>query len=208
MPARITNNAIPPYNNADVRLKLSKTVANDLIKKSFKTLNSIIIVININMSSKIRSRILSLITVPKDAGMAILSVFFNMAQRVTSPIRGKSRLAKYPTITAIKALKVLTLYPIGFSNRVQRYPRSKWLINEKAIEIYTNVKLADFRFSNRIMRSISLNTYHKIPSAMISVMEYLIIDFNSFKGLVRVVGSFRQEILKPGYKILPPRESL
>lgn len=77
--------------------------------KLLSVLNSIIIVEKINNSKSARSIIRSLITVPKEAGMAILSVFFKIAHLVISPIRGNSRLAKYPTITAIKALKELTL---------------------------------------------------------------------------------------------------
>ena len=68
-----------------------------------------IIVENINKTRSMRSRILSLITVPKEAGIATLSVFFRMAHLVISPILGKSRFAKYPTITAIKALNGFTL---------------------------------------------------------------------------------------------------
>ena len=101
--------------------------------------------INSNKSSK--SSIRSLITVPKDAGIAILSVFFNIAHLVISPILGKRRLAKYPTITAMNARKELTLKFKGFSNNVHRYPLRKWLMRDSAIEIYTKVKFAFLTFS-------------------------------------------------------------
>jgi hypothetical protein len=66
------------------------------------------IVVIIRRISKNRSRILSEITFPSEAGIGILSVFFRMAHRVISPILGTSRFAKYPTITARNALKEFT----------------------------------------------------------------------------------------------------
>ena len=63
----------------------------------------------INNNNNNKSIIRSLITVPRDAGMAILSVFFKIAHLVISPMRGNKRLAKYPTITALKARKEFTL---------------------------------------------------------------------------------------------------
>jgi len=98
----------------------------------------------------------SMITVPKSLSAGIFSVRDNTPQRVISPIRGKAKLARYPTIIELKVFFKAGLYPRGSIRRFHRIALEMYARLAKSRGTAIHPYRASRRLFHRIFRSMPL----------------------------------------------------